>query len=87
MNVAFRVDSSIQIGSGHLMRCLTLAERLHRRENANIVFVVRDLEGALIDLIRFQGYSVLVLPHAVDQRKDLFGYEAWLTVDRLPDHR
>ncbi|WP_276675853.1 UDP-2,4-diacetamido-2,4,6-trideoxy-beta-L-altropyranose hydrolase [Selenomonas artemidis] len=85
MNVAFRVDSSIQIGSGHLMRCLTLAERLHKRENASILFVVRDLEGALIDLIRLQGYSVLVLPHAADQRKDLSGYEAWLTVDQETD--
>ena len=85
MNVAFRVDSSIQIGSGHLMRCLTLAERLHKRENAHVIFVVRDLEGALIDLIRLQGYSVLVLSRAADQKKDLAGYEAWLTVDKETD--
>ena len=85
MNVVFRVDASLQIGSGHLMRCLTFAERLHKSEDANITFITRDLEGNLIDLIKLQGYSVFVLPRSADERKDLCGYEAWLTVDKETD--
>jgi pseudaminic acid biosynthesis-associated protein pseG len=87
MNIVFRVDASLQIGSGHLMRCLTLAERLRERENANIVFVLRDLEGNLIEFVKRKGYQVLVLPRTVEKQKYLSGYEAWLTVDQKTDAR
>lgn len=33
MNAAFRVDASLKIGLGHLMRCLALSEELTRRGN------------------------------------------------------
>ena len=85
-NIVFRVDASLQIGSGHVMRCLTLAERLRSRENADILFITRDLEGNLIDLIQKKGYTVAVLPradHASSQ--ELTGYEVWLTVKQEID--
>jgi UDP-2,4-diacetamido-2,4,6-trideoxy-beta-L-altropyranose hydrolase len=33
LNVVFRVDASLEIGMGHLMRCLALSEELIRREH------------------------------------------------------
>lgn len=77
--VFIRADASSLIGSGHVMRCLTLAQRLHKEENAKIVFIMRRLSGNLIDLVRKHGFDVLVLPPA-DQDYELEDYGLWLTV-------
>jgi UDP-2,4-diacetamido-2,4,6-trideoxy-beta-L-altropyranose hydrolase len=50
MRIAFRTDSSAVIGSGHVMRCLALAEEM-KTVGANIRFVCREHPGNLIDLI------------------------------------
>ena len=53
MNVVFRVDSSNEMGLGHLMRCLTLAGEL-KRQRHRVTFVCRELIGNLISLINYQ---------------------------------
>jgi UDP-2,4-diacetamido-2,4,6-trideoxy-beta-L-altropyranose hydrolase len=57
MKVVFRADASLQIGSGHVMRCLTLAEAL-RAEGADCYFICREHPGNLLDLIRSKGFDV-----------------------------
>ncbi|WKB35248.1 UDP-2,4-diacetamido-2,4,6-trideoxy-beta-L-altropyranose hydrolase [Terrilactibacillus sp. S3-3] len=61
LNVAFRVDASAIIGTGHVMRCLTLANQL-RRDNVAVTFFCRQLSGDLTDLIAGQGFPVCRLP-------------------------
>ncbi|MBT0653111.1 UDP-2,4-diacetamido-2,4,6-trideoxy-beta-L-altropyranose hydrolase [Geomobilimonas luticola] len=61
MNVIFRTDASLQIGSGHVMRCLTLAGELKQR-GADVMFVCREHPGNLIGLIEGKGYRVELLP-------------------------
>lgn len=61
MQVGFRCDASIDIGSGHVMRCLTLANEL-KFLGANCVFFCREYEGNLFDLIAESGHSVVPLP-------------------------
>ena len=63
MQIAFRTDASLQIGTGHVMRCLTLADALHAR-GAQCTFICRPHAGHLIDLIKHRGYAVAVLPPA-----------------------
>ncbi|WP_110955289.1 UDP-2,4-diacetamido-2,4,6-trideoxy-beta-L-altropyranose hydrolase [Anaerosinus massiliensis] len=76
-HIAFRVDSSAQMGTGHLMRCLTLADIL--KQEAVITFISRDLQGNLNHLVREKGYCLLQLP-SVERNEELQGYEQWLTV-------
>lgn len=58
--VAFRVDASLQIGSGHVMRCLSLAGELRRR-GVGAVFISRELDGDLRRHCRDVGFPVLTL--------------------------
>ncbi len=61
MKVVFRADASVTIGTGHVMRCLTLAEAL-REAGAKVAFVCRELEGNLIELIGTRNFEVHALP-------------------------
>jgi UDP-2,4-diacetamido-2,4,6-trideoxy-beta-L-altropyranose hydrolase len=61
MNVVVRADASVDIGSGHLMRCLTLADQL-RSEGAEVAFICRNLPGGMFDLLHTQGYRFTKLP-------------------------
>lgn len=61
MNIFFRVDSSIEIGTGHVMRSLTLAEDL-RMKGANVFFICRKLQCNLINYIEEKGFLVYPLP-------------------------
>lgn len=57
MKVALRTDASLQIGSGHVMRCLTLADALKAR-GADCQFITREHPAHLLETIRQRGYKV-----------------------------
>lgn len=57
MNIVIRADASIQIGSGHVMRCLTLANALRER-GADVRFICRELPGHLGGVLADKGYLV-----------------------------
>ncbi|PWR24045.1 UDP-2,4-diacetamido-2,4,6-trideoxy-beta-L-altropyranose hydrolase [Zavarzinia compransoris] len=65
MKVAFRADAAVEIGTGHVMRCLTLADAL-ARAGAACLFVCRDLPGHLLPAIEARGHAVHLLPAAGD---------------------
>ncbi|MCJ7841376.1 UDP-2,4-diacetamido-2,4,6-trideoxy-beta-L-altropyranose hydrolase [Lederbergia sp. NSJ-179] len=62
MNIIFRVDASEQIGTGHVMRCLTLAKQLGLTiQDAQVTFICRELQGHFIQYIQQQQIRVLKL--------------------------
>jgi hypothetical protein len=65
MHFAFRTDASLHIGTGHVMRCLTLADALHER-GAKSTFICRPHVGHLLDLIQQRGHTAKALASADD---------------------
>jgi len=61
INIAFRTDASLEIGTGHVMRCLTLARAL-QGSGAACSFITRALPGHLADRIADEGFDVKLLP-------------------------
>src|SRR5690606_32001299 len=61
MKVALRTDASMRIGTGHLMRCLTLADAL-RDAGARTRFVCRALPHGLREVVIGRGHELVELP-------------------------
>jgi len=88
MKVAIRTDASTVIGTGHVMRCKTLADELRSR-GAGVRFICRGHSGHMIPLLHDAGYSTAVLPvsavggHTQDAGRD--DYATWLGVEQAVD--
>jgi UDP-2,4-diacetamido-2,4,6-trideoxy-beta-L-altropyranose hydrolase len=61
LRVAFRADASVQMGIGHVMRCLTLADSV-AAQGGSCLFLCRPFEGHMIDAIRQRGHRAEALP-------------------------
>ncbi len=87
MLVMIRTDASKQIGSGHLMRCLTLAEAL-REKGATVEFICREHPGHLCDLPGERQFMVHRLPLESDAFLPTVGalaHAQWLGCDWTRD--
>lgn len=77
-HIAFRVDAGLQIGTGHVMRCLVLADELRAR-GAESTFICRPHQGHMADFIAAQGHRVVLLspPAASDDPDEDSPYADW----------
>jgi len=69
MKIAFRADASVDIGAGHVMRCLALADRLCA-EGADTRFLCQPLRGHLGKLISTRKHALVELPIREDFTRD-----------------
>jgi UDP-2,4-diacetamido-2,4,6-trideoxy-beta-L-altropyranose hydrolase len=56
-----RADGNTDIGMGHIMRCLALAQRLEKT-GIRPVFIVRDYDRKISELVRRYGYDTETIP-------------------------
>lgn len=88
LKIAFRADASIELGTGHVMRCLTLASTL-RDQGAECQFISSLLEGNMLQAIQDKGFKASSITASDDWKQDaaqtqslLLGEPVdWLVVD------
>lgn len=73
----FRVDASIEMGAGHVMRCLTLADELSQNGH-KCTFISRRQPGSLINLVKERGYSIHELPECEESEGNHLTHGHWL---------
>jgi len=85
MYIAFRTDATSQIGTGHFMRCLTLADEL-KKQGAQIRFVSRDLPDHLRDMLTEKDINLVSLKnHASASQINDLAHSAWLGISQAQD--
>ena len=81
MMIIFRVDSSNNIGGGHLTRCINIANQLKKRR-VNSIFLCQDLPVLDVKLLKFYNIKYKLLPENKNLKKD-----AEETIKFLIDHK
>lgn len=75
MAIAFRVDSSFNIGSGHIYRCMSLAAQLRfhllrEQKTSDIYFISKKAPGNFIHLITQAGFKTITLEQQLTEEED-----------------
>ncbi|HDI2993750.1 UDP-2,4-diacetamido-2,4,6-trideoxy-beta-L-altropyranose hydrolase [Acinetobacter baumannii] len=85
MKFCFRADASLYIGSGHVIRCLTIADALAQHGHESY-FICRPHQGNLIEFVKQRGYMVHALSEPLfNTSSELSEYQRWLGVTEQQD--
>lgn len=84
-HIAIRTDATRQIGTGHFMRCLTLADAL-KHSGAQIRFISRDLPSHLREMLAAKGMELVPLESGFGASAfDDLAHSHWLGTNQASD--
>lgn len=75
--IVIRVDSSTRMGTGHVMRCLTLAKKL-KENNCHITFLCKQHNGHLNNFITASGFELISLSKPINNIDNEQDDKHWL---------
>ena len=70
MNLAIRVDSSESIGTGHIVRCITLAKEL-RKLGLKVHFISKPHKGNILGVVKKNKFSLSKIKPELNIKKDI----------------
>ena len=77
MKILFRVEATPELGSGHLMRCLALAEKFRQLiSNVYITFITSS--NAVSEQVKSYDYKLINLPSSKNMVEEIGYYEKYL---------
>lgn len=88
MKILFRLEATPELGSGHLMRCLALAEKLKESiSNVDITFITSS--NAVGEQVKSYDYKLINLPPSKNVVEEIRYYEKYLkkaiVITDIPD--
>lgn len=70
MNLAIRADSSESIGTGHIVRCVTLAKEL-RKLGLKVHFISKSYKGNILGVVKKNRFTLNKIKPELDIKKDI----------------
>lgn len=70
MNFCFRVEAGNNVGMGHLMESICLANSLRRKNKSEIIFLVNDFTPSL-DIIKKSGYAYHIVEDHLNAQDEI----------------
>lgn len=86
MNIIFRVDSYEAIGSGHLMRCLNLADQLSKSNNIWFLTIASHYS---LELIKRRGYKLLPIENflrGMQSKEEILNQDALKSISLIKEN-
>ena len=68
--VVFRTDANVNIGTGHVRECVTIAQQLKNYYSIEVLFIVQD-DPVALNIVSDAGFAVEAIPVTIDQKTDV----------------